>query len=131
MGKSLLYGGNSATQTVPINGTINLGTVNRRYGNNINLIGGNIVTAGDGYYSGVANFVIDGTASGNVVITMYDNGVAIPNANATKSVTDGVIDGMVVPFATRNKCCLEHIITAEISGVGVDIINVGVLVRKD
>ena len=129
--KSLLYGGNSATQTIPINGVINLGTVNRRYGNNINLIGGNVVVSGVGHYFGMANFVIDGTASGNVVITMYDNGVPIPNANATKSVTDGVIDGMVVPFAIYDKCCADHTITAVVTGIGVDVTNVGVLVVKD
>ena len=88
MSKSAIYVANQNTQDVAINGAINLGTVYRRFGNNIKFISSNTIQLdGPGYYDIDANFTILPTEIGSVTVTLLKNGVAIPGATATEAAT--------------------------------------------
>jgi len=83
MSKSAIYVANNTAQNVAVNGLINPGTVIRRFGCNLMLSGTAINTNGCGYYDIDASFIVAPTAAGNVTITMYKDGIAVPGASAT------------------------------------------------
>ena len=58
MSKSLIQVANQSTQTVFINSIIGLGSVQRRYGNNLRLSGNAIEVDGQGYYTVDAAFSV-------------------------------------------------------------------------
>lgn len=131
MSKAIIYAGNSNTQTTTATGTvISFPTIVRRYGN-LTLSGGNVVTKGSGYYKGYVNVTFEGTATGTAVFTVYKNGVAIPYANASRSTADATIYNITIPFADRNTCCCDEIITVVGSGVAVDVTNAAILIEKE
>lgn len=68
--KSLIYTANTSNTAVAVGGVLPLGTVNRRYGCNIDLSGNGIVLTGTGYYDVDSSFTATATAAGNVTITM-------------------------------------------------------------
>lgn len=85
---------NTTTQTVPINGLINLGTVYRknckrtRSGLPTYVANGNSVTLnGTGFYHITATAVGSGTAAGVLTAQLYENGVAIPGAISSSTIT--------------------------------------------
>lgn len=132
MSKSIIYAGNSNTQTSTATGTVvSFPTIVRRYGNNLALSGGNVVIRGAGYYTGYVNLTFEGTATGTAVFTVYKNGVAIPYANASRSTADATIYNITIPFADRNTCCADEVYTVVASGVAVDITNAAILVEKE
>lgn len=116
---SCLYLANTAPQDVAINGTVNLGNVVRRFGKNINVSGGNIVTQGPGYYK--TDITIDFTgAAGTTVFTVYENGTVIPGATVTRTTAAGTVYSITIPsFITRNKCCVDKTISVVVSGAAI------------
>ena len=88
MSRSAIYTVNNTTQAVAVNGTIGLGTVNRRFGSNLSLVGNAIRECGTGYYKYCANFSVAPTAAGDVTVTAYKDGVAIPGAIAMKQFSN-------------------------------------------
>lgn len=88
MSKSAIYVANPNTQEVAADGLINLGSVYRRFGCNVHLATANSIRLdGAGYYDVDASFTIAPSAIGNVTVTLYKNGVAIPGATATEAAT--------------------------------------------
>ena len=88
MSKSAIYTVNQSAQNVAVNGIINLGTIIRRFGPNLDLSGDAIMLNGAGYYDIDASITLAPTAAGNVTITAYKDNVAIPGATATEAVTE-------------------------------------------
>lgn len=131
MSKSVLYAVNSQPQILAIGGIINFGNIVRRYGCNLDLSNGNVVTKGVGYYSFDANLTFEAGATGDAIITFYKDGVAIPGAIATLTVATGDTYQITVPFMTRVNCCCDSIITAVITGVTATIENAAILVEKE
>lgn len=91
---SLLLGTrNSADQTVAVGGTIDLGSVYRKYCKKVNGIkafdfnGTSIALQQSGIYHITATIVATSSAAGNVTIQMLENGIAIPGAFATETIT--------------------------------------------
>jgi hypothetical protein len=85
---------NTTTQTVPINGLINLGTVYRknckrtRSGLPTYVANGNSVKLnGSGIYHITTTLVGTGTAAGVLTAQLYENGVAIPGAISSSTIT--------------------------------------------
>lgn len=85
---------NTTAQTVLTNGLINLGVNYRKYCKRTSeglptfVNNGNSITFnGSGFYKITATFVGTGTTAGNVTIQMYENGVAIPGAISTNTIT--------------------------------------------
>ena len=134
MSKSVIYTANSSAQNVAVNGTINLGTIIRRYGNNLGLSGNAIQVAGAGYYNIDASITLAPTATGNVTITAYLDNVAIPGATATGSVsTANNFVNLSISSIIRQACqCCEGLssITLVLTGTAASVTNVAVVVEK-
>ncbi len=129
--KSGLYAVNNASQTMTINGVINFGQLVRKFGQNINLSGGNVVLRGVGYYNISANFVLTANGAGPVVIQLYRNGVPIAGAVASMTTTaTRVYTLSIPPVKVREFCCNEDIITAVITGDASTITTAAINVDK-
>lgn len=130
MSKSVLYTANSNSQAVSVNGTINLGSIVRRYGNNVNVSGGNVTITGPGYYLIDSNFSFEADAAGVATITLYKDGVAIPGATESKTVAADSVYMASIPCIVREFCCNQSVITAVISGVPGTFSNAAMVVEK-
>ena len=83
MSKSALYVANTSAQDVTVDGIITPGTIVRRFGPNITLSGNAIQVAGAGYYEFNASITAVPTAAGEVIVTIYKDGVPLQGATAT------------------------------------------------
>lgn len=134
MSKSVIYTANSSAQNVAVNGVINPGTIIRRFGPNLGLSGDAIQIDGAGYYDIDASITAAPTAAGNVTITIFKDGVAIPGATATQSTTAAnnpinlSISSLVREFCP---CCsgLSNL-TFVLTGTAASVTNVAIVVEK-
>lgn len=110
---------NTTTQTVPINGIINLGTVYRknckrtRSGLPTYVTNGSSVTLnGTGFYHITATAVGSGTAAGVLTAQLYENGVAIPGAISSSTITTANTElrTLVIDYYIKvdNECVLGN-----------------------
>jgi len=131
MSKSVMYAANTNTQTVAAGGVINFGSIIRKYGCNCNLVSGNAIASGNGYYRVDASITVEGTAAGTGTIALYKNGVAIPGAVAQYETTATSISTVSIPCVIRDNCCCEsETITAVVSGTTIDIPVASILIQK-
>ena len=129
--KSLLYAVNSSPQAMEENGVINFGQIVRRFGRNVNLVNGNAVLQGAGYYKISVNFVLTGAGTGPVVIQLYKNGVAIEGATDSRTLAVGNVNTLSMPaVVVRDLCCVESVITAVITGDASTINTAAITVEK-
>lgn len=131
--KSALYGVNTNTQTVAVNGVVNFGQIVRRFGCHTNMSSGNVVLKGIGYYDVVSNVTINNTDTTNVsnpIITFYKDGVAIPGAVAEATIASSGYETLTIPFVVRETCDCESTITAVITNASASITNATVKVVK-
>lgn len=131
---SAIYTANTSAQNVAVNGNINLGSIIRKFGCNIDLTGDAIRIAGAGYYDIDASFTVAPTAAGNVTITAYKDNVAIPGATATETVT-AANDVVNLNFSSlvREFCsCCEGAsnLTFVLSGTAASVTNSAIIVEK-
>ena len=121
MSRSLIWAVNESAQAIEANGIINPGTVIHRFGCNFGLLGNAIGLKGNGYYTLLAKVVVTPEAVGNITATLLKNGVPIPGATATASVTTvGNTITIPVPAVLRECSCCEEIktITCQLSAAG-------------
>lgn len=134
MSKSAIYTANTTAQNVAVNGSINPGTVIRRFGCNIHMSGNAINVTGTGYYDIDANFTIAPTAVGNVTVTMYKDGTEVPGATATASTsTANNPVNLSISCLVREYCpCADDSsnLTFVLSGTAASISNVAIVVEK-
>ena len=105
MARSLIQTVNPSSQTVAVNSIISLGTVARRYGCNLIMSGNGIEVSGEGYYKVDSAITLTPTATGNVSVAMLVDGVAVPGAVATGSVST-VGNSVTLPIvATLRRAC--------------------------
>lgn len=110
MSRSLIQTVNPSSQEVAVNGVATLGTVARRYGCNLRMSGNGIEVSGEGYYTVEASIVTTPTAAGNVTYAMYMDGVAVPGATSTGSVTTvGNTTTLSILATVRRGCCCENV----------------------
>lgn len=132
MSKALLYGVNRNVQTVVVGDRVNFGNIVRRYGCNLNMVGGEVSVTGEGYYNLDASVTVEAGAAGIVTVTLLRNGSVIPGAGASQTVAVGdTITLTTPPSVIREKCNGESTITAVISGVIGTISNATIRVVKD
>lgn len=119
-----LYACNTNTQTIPATTatTINFGNPVRRYGQVVDLSGGNVSVTSAGYFDVETNFTLT-AAAGAVTIAIYNDGVAVPGATATITAVADTVYAVSIPCIIRNKCCCETEITATITSVGAAVIS--------
>jgi hypothetical protein len=134
MSKSAIYTANTTAQNVAVNGLINPGTVIRRFGCNVHLSGSSINITGTGYYDVDLSMTAAPTAAGNVIVTMYKDGVAIPGATATASTsTANNPVNLSLSCLVREYCpCADDSsnLTFVLSGTAASVTNVAIVVEK-
>ena len=134
MSKSAIYTVNSSSQDVAVNGTINLGNINRRFGNYLTLQGNAIQLAGPGYYDVNASITLEGTAAGDVTVTLYKDGIALPGATASASIAaQGDFVNLSLSAIVRKFCpCADGIenLSFILSDTAATITNIAVIVEK-
>lgn len=133
MSSSLIQTANQSQQTVAVNSIIDLGLVQRRFGNNIRMSGDAFELTGAGYYVVSASITATPTAVGNVTVEMYVNGVPYQGALGTGSVSVvGNSTNISVITTVRKGCCdveASNITFVLTEGAGV-IDNISVRVEK-
>lgn len=131
MASSAIYTTNNNAQVLAINNTINLGSVQRRYGKNISLNGNSIRICGAGYYNVSANVTITGTTAGTVGISLNKDGVTLNTTNVSVAVDD-VVTVPIQALVREYGCCCDN--TSEISFVltttAETVSNINVIVEK-
>lgn len=130
MSTALIYAANTVPQDVAAGSSINFGAPVRRYGKNIYLSGGNVITSGQGYYTGIVHVTFTG-AAGTTAIKVLENGMEIPGAVVNRTTAAATNYEVDIPFATRNKCCNEKIISVEVTGADITSAIASILVRKE
>lgn len=134
MSKSAIYTVNSSAQNVAVNGTINLGTVNRRFGPNLNLSGDAISISGAGYYDIDASITVAPTAIGVVTVTAFKDGIAIPGATASANVAAAnTAVNLSINALVREACpCCDGLsnISFVLTGTASSVTNMAVVIEK-
>lgn len=119
MSTALIYAANTIPQDVAIGGTVNFGTPVRRYGKNLSMSGGNVITRGQGYYIVDASINFTG-AAGTTTFQMYENGMPIPGARVQRTTGAATEYDVKIPtFAILNECCASKTLTMVITGAAV------------
>ena len=134
MSKSAIYTVNQSAQNVAVNGSLNLGSIIRRFGQNLNMSGNAIQISGEGYYDLDASITLAPSAVGNVTITAFADNIAIPGATATASVSTAnnpVNISLSSLYRKGCQCCdgLSNI-TFVLTGTATSVTNVAIVVEK-
>lgn len=132
MSKSAIYVANTGTQSVPVDDTISLGSIIRRFGCGVDLNGTGITISEPGYYEVNVSVTVAPTAIGPVTVTLLNNGVAVPGAIASEAVstannhTNLSFDSIVRVFCGSGTGSL----TLVLSGTDSNVTNVATVVTK-
>ena len=111
MSRSAIYTVNNTNQTLTANATVGLGVVTRRFGENLRLEGNAIRECGTGYYKYCISITTAPIAEGEITVTAYKDGVAIPGATASgTAAAAGDFVNLSLVFITRENCaCCDDI----------------------
>lgn len=90
---------------VPVSGTIPLGSVLRRFGQNLQLEGNGIVVQGQGYYQLDVSITATAVAAGPLTVTVLKDGVELPGATATETAAANGTVNLCIPYIVREQCC--------------------------
>lgn len=128
--KNLIYTAMTSPTAVAAGGTIPLGTITRRYGCDIDLVGSGIAITESGYYDIDANVTVAATAAGTIAATLYVNGVPYPGATAAATAAAGNIVTLPISAIVRAFCCNgPAVLTLVLSAVGT-VSNVAFAVER-
>ena len=132
MSKSAIYVVNSGAQSVPVDGTIGLGGVVRRFGCAIALSGNSVTIDEAGYYDINVSITAEPTVAGTITVTLFNNGVAVPGATASATAAaagDPVnlsFQSVLRVFCGANTGSLTLVLT----GGAANITNSAIVVNK-
>ena len=130
---SVLYTVNTATTAAALDAPINLGTVIRRKNCGLSADGSVIRLEENGYYAVDVSATFTAAAAGNVTLTLYKDGVPVPGALATQTVTTAVAENrsVSIPAVVRQSgsCCDTGSLTVVASGNAPTISNLAVRVE--
>ena len=134
MSKSALYVANTSNQTVQVDGIITPGTIVRRFGPNLGLAGNAIQISGAGYYEINASLTAEATAAGEIIVTVYKDGVPLQGATATETAAAvGDFVNLSISAIVREFCsCCDGLsnLTFVLTGNDATITNVAIAVEK-
>ena len=114
--KSAIYAVNTSTATIPEGGNYQPNTIIRRFGQCCQMANNAMQLDGQGYYDVAVTATVVGTVAGNVTMTVYQDGTAVPGMNATqtiKAVGDTVTlgtSGIVRVYCGKNSSTLTIVI---------------------
>jgi hypothetical protein len=132
--KSAIYIANTSTTTgIQSGSTLPLGSVIRRFGNNIRLDGSSLLIEGQGYYDVDVNVTFSPSAIGNYTIQLLKDGSPIQGALAL--VNTSVTTTVAFHTLVREMCCddssvLSLVITSSVPTNTVILNNLGIVVEK-
>ena len=131
MSKSAIYTANTSAQAVAIGGTVNLGSVVRRFGCAIDLSGNAITIDECGYYDINISATVEPTAIGTVTLTLLNNGVEVTGATASE-VVSAANDPASLSFESvvRVFCGNSSALTVVLTGTASNVSNIAVVVTK-
>lgn len=138
---SAIYTANTSANTITLtaaqpSATIPLGTVIRRFGQNIQLSGNGILLDGVGYYDLDASVTMTPAAAGEYNVSLFRDGVAVPGATQTVTAAALAAIAFNIPALVRLQCCdssasLSLVVTTSATlPATVTINNAGVVVEK-
>lgn len=136
MSKAAIYTVNSGAQAVAVGGTINLGSIVRRFGReccdpSINLNGSSITLNEPGYYDIDVSVTALPTAVGPVTITVLQDGTAIPGStNTTTAAAAGSPVNVVSMPMVRVRCGSASSISIVLTNGAGTVANISVKVIK-
>lgn len=131
--KSAIYTANTASTAVAVNGVVPLGSVIRRFGCAVSSSGNAINLNERGYYNIDISATFTASAAGNVTLTVFQNGVAIPGATATTTITTDAtqVASLSIPAVARVlDSCSTSAITVVLTGTAATFSNVAAVVNK-
>ena len=114
--RSAIYAVNTSTATIPEGGAYQPNTIIRRFGQCCQMANNAMELNGQGYYDVAVTATVSGTVAGNVTMTVYQDGAAVPGMNATqtiKAVGDTVTlgtSGIVRVYYGKNSSTLTIVI---------------------
>ena len=124
---------NFTSQDVIANGILNLGAVYRRYCKRVNGIrtfdfdGNNIVLQQSGIYHITVTAVASGDVAGDITLSLFENGIAVPGAVSTQTITtpDTELRTLTIDYYTLvdSTCVLGNSAVAQ---KAISLVNTGV-----
>lgn len=127
--ESMVYASNDNTQTIADGSVVSFGSINRKFGCHCGMEGGNATVRGKGVYYIDANVTFVASA-GTAVITLYQDGTAIPGADAAVITGNNGTYTLSIPTAIRQYCDCHSVITAVIRGITGTVSNAAIRVVK-
>lgn len=141
--KNVIYAGTNTSAVVNANDTIQLTQTVRKFNrcgaNSLvdrTLTGINILTNGKGCtprYNGVVSITFTAPAAGDVIFTLYQNGVAVPFATATESITTAGTETatMSFPFSILANIGTNTLTIVNTGTIAATIVNASILVQEN
>lgn len=132
MSKSAIYVANTGAQAVAVGGTLSLGSIIRRFGCAVDLVGNGVNLTAPGYYAVNVSVTAAPTAIGIVTATLFDNGVAVPGATASAAVSTAnnpvnlSFESLVRVLCNGGSGSLSVVLT----GTAANVTNVAMVVEK-
>lgn len=127
----LLYAANTSGATVASGGTVPFGTTIRNCGQCIEVSGNGINIREVGWFEINISATLLAAATGNVTLSLYKDGVAIPGATAAVTATASDSVNLNIPCVVRNACCnTGSALTLVVTGGQVTVSNVATVVKK-
>ena len=137
MSKAWIYTANTNAQTVAAGGTLALGSIVRRAGNDrccnpiVNLVNNGITLNDPGYYDVTVNVTDAPTADGPVTVTLFQDGSPITGAVATNTAgAPSAATSVSVNAIVRVVGCATSTITAVLTAGAGSVTNVAVTAVK-
>ena len=127
--RSMIYTANTATQAVPVGGTVALGQEVRRSGCGLVSGGSSIVVRSHMPVLVTVSVTAAPSAAGAVTVALYRDGVAIPGATATQTVAANGTASLAFSAIVRGSRCAcadASTLTVVLLGTASDVSNVAV-----
>lgn len=120
MSCAAVYTANTASQSVAVNATVNLGTIIRRFGCALNAGASSVSVSKCGYY--VVNAIVTYTApaAGVAAISLQQNGTQVPGATVADTVTTATTE--------QNTMSLTAIVRSTSGNDTLTIVNTGIAI---
>ena len=132
--KSNIFAVNTTSAAVVANGTLPLSTIVRRYGCSENLSGNSISLSESGYYLVNISATFTAPTAGVVSIALQDDGVAVPGATASTTITTATtevrtlnITAIVRVFCNSAPDALTIVntgVAATFSNIAIDVVKI-------
>lgn len=135
--KAALYAANTNAQTVAAGGTLALGSIVRRFGNDrccnpvINLVNNGVTLGECGYYLVTLDVTDEPTAEGAVTVTLYQDGSPVTGAvasNTAAAASDAI--GVSLSAIVRVVGCAASTLTAVLTAGAGSVTDVAMAVIK-